>query len=182
MVIILLTVILFLSAGLTLSLKGETRECKYLWKTDFSIGDNDFSAAVYSFDNEGTDMFGVTVAKSERFEGEILCLPSFLYLSGEKSVVSFEWIKLSLLILSVIFVFVIILPKRRKVYEPLGEEDEETEEEPEREENENECPNCNERIFEGLEYCENCGINIENFKKKMKKRNRYAVSHRDYLA
>jgi hypothetical protein len=170
-ILLLVIVVLFLSAGLILSLKGETRTCKYLWETNFSINDKEFSAAIYSFDNEGTDMYGLTVARSGKLEGEVLCLPSFLYLSGEKSVVSFDWGKLALLISSVILIFVIILPKRKKIYE-IEEDEEEPEEEKEEEENENECPNCRERIFDGLEYCENCGINIENFKKKMKKRNR----------
>ena len=169
---VLLCVIAFLSAGLVLSQNGETRECLYLWKQDFTINGTSYSAAVYSSNYDGTDLYGLTLAKSEKLEGEILCLPSFLYLSGEKSVVSFGWERGTVLILSVILFLVVIIPKRKKVYEL--EEEEEAEEETEEEEKEDpyECPNCRERIYEGLEYCENCGINIENFRKKMKKRNR----------
>ncbi len=171
--LLLLIAIGILTCGLMLSVKGTESDCNYIFKKEFSVQEKDFSVAIYSFDSGETNSYGVTVSGSENLNGRVRFIPSFPILSGEATVVEFNFVK-ALVLFLLLFLFVSsFFKKKRKIYEDDEEEEEEPIEEEEEEsvsEEEEGCPNCKERVFEGNEYCENCGINIESFKRKQKKK------------
>lgn len=167
--LLLLTAIIILSCSFFLSLNGVETDCEYVYRKDFILAERELSFAVYSYDAGEVISYGLTVARKENLNGLVRVIPSIPVFSGESAVVEFGFVKALVLFLLIVLFVSSFIKQRRKTYEEEEEEEEEPEEETIEEAKEDGgCPNCGERIFEGNEYCENCGINIETFKRKQK--------------
>lgn len=166
--ILCIIAIVFLLSSLFLSLFGEEKDCEYLVSKEFAVLQSDYTAAVYYFRSGEFIFGGLTITKTENVGGKVLMFPSFPLISGEKDAVEFGWEKMVAMIIATGLLLCAVIKRKGRYYEPEEEElPEDTEEE--NPEQDNRCPNCGERVFGGNEYCENCGVNIEAFRKKQKR-------------